>query len=62
MAARRRAVSAPHDGVLIVRDDGVIPVATAIPWPAQLAQQIEHTLDAVLEPRGDDKQQRTEDD
>lgn len=44
---------AVNEGVLIVRDDGVVDVPGAIPWPAQLADQIERTLAAVLGPRDD---------
>jgi len=49
-----------HDGVLLVRDDGVIEVREAMPWPSALARQIERTMAAVLGQRGEDEQQRTE--
>lgn len=48
-------------GVVLARDDGVIPVDTGIPWPAQLAAQIERTMAAVLGPRDDTQPERTED-
>ena len=49
-------------GVLLARDDGVIDVPQALPWPTQFAEQIVRTLDAILGPVGNDEhQQRTED-
>lgn len=38
-------------GVLIVRDDGVIVVPNAIPWPAVLAATVEHLLGNLGAPR-----------
>lgn len=40
-------MNAQTDGVLIVRDDGVIVVPEAEPWPAGLANAVEQLLDKL---------------
>lgn len=46
--------------ILIVRDDGVIVVPEAEPWPAGLANAVEQLLDK-LGTKARHEQQRTED-
>jgi hypothetical protein len=47
-------------GVLLVRDDGVIDVPQALPWPTALAAQIVRTVAALAGPADDEPQQTEE--
>lgn len=47
-------------GVLLVRDDGVIDVPQALPWPTWFAAQIVRTVAALAGPADDDKQTEEE--
>lgn len=46
--------------ILIVRDDGVVVVPDAEPWPAELANAVEQLLDRLGAAAARHEQQRTE--